>query len=250
MLASIAACVSAIVAVVALREIKKQRESSYHPELFLSINSAKAVIKENKEEDASIIYRQFIDDKETDLDLLHFTIENIGFGAAKEVKIEWFFDYKKALKMIEDINPKAHDNSPMDGYLQIRNAKKETIAASWVSWEDIDPTTYDFALPRSQEKFNLGAHIPNEIIDLFVAYAILNTGILNVKELFYVYREEFKGFPKLKASVSYKDIGDKTYRKNFNIGFLISAGIYEPGTKPKDLRELELSIYNEIKQIV
>ena len=100
--ASFAACISALSAVIAILQVKKQRESSYKPDLFLKSRGSIDARFLLKTPNTNFEYLQFVNDQKDVVHSILYTIENIGFGSAKNVKILWSFDFKEAFRKLRN----------------------------------------------------------------------------------------------------------------------------------------------------
>lgn len=206
------------IAIFTFREFRKQRESSYMPDLYLAFsNTMKARVCNFQTGIRDVQCLIYDDDLHGVISYgIWHSIENIGLGAAKEVTIIWQFNTAKACKIIASTANVHLKVSFGEHFLEIQNAEgKKLISTSLLSITD-DPITYDFVLPRRDERFTKSPSIPQPILELYTLMFLVRYDIFNCKTMPDIYFENFPEFPTLSAIMTYSDIGGKSYSKKFS----------------------------------
>jgi len=231
--------VSALVAMFTVLEIKKQRLSSYKPELildsFVSFFYADKFLTEND----NIRYRttKYLENnqkplKKTDKTIsMHYLLQNIGFGTAKYIEGYWSFDYKKASKILNKyVNDDYIIENDNDGFL-IRN--KTTDPLLFFRKSSLNKDTIDFILPESQGENGKGQTVPSIITEIYAYYIIfkynINVGV-NEEHCY----EEFEELPKPKFKVTYKDFNNKKHTKTFELAFKYAGNNFDVPNQEKN----------------
>ncbi|WP_179336322.1 hypothetical protein [Winogradskyella costae] len=216
--------ISALVAMFTVLEIKKQRLSSYKPELILDSFVSFFYADNFLTKDDNIRYKttKYLENnqkplKETDKTIsVHYLLQNIGFGTAKYVEGYWSFDYKKASKVLKKyINEDYLIENDNSGF-SIRNEKNDF----WLffSKSNLDKDTIDFILPESQGDNGKGQTVPSIITKVYAYYIVFKYNIsvgFNEKHCY----EEFEELPKPKFKITYNDFNNKKTYKDFRISF-------------------------------
>jgi hypothetical protein len=217
-LAATGTLISSIIAIFTLLALKKQTKSSYKPDIYLDFKTGNKV-NYSKNED-TIRFLVHHSDEEFETIGILYSIENIGFGTAKDVEIKWDFNLKKILKLIDNSTPKGYHYEEYQHSIAIKNNDGENVISTML--DTYDSTCYDFILPRKDEVFNKSPHLPHEIANLFVVYFLNKHSLYDIKDIPIIIHEDFEEFPQLKATVTYKDIGGNTYKKKFKASMSIS----------------------------
>jgi hypothetical protein len=222
-LASVGSFFSAIVAMITLFEIKKQRHSMYKPEIFLTPLCFKPeynpIIENEKIRSYTLLeYNNYQEDKlelKSQINIL-YKLENLGFGVASNVLCQWNFDYSKAIKEMEKILPEDFTLSDQFDYTFInRKSNPNFLIAANV--EDIkNNQKIDFIPPINfKEHHNLHS-IPHSIIIIYLMYLLFNKNLISdTGKMFYI--EEFEALPKPKVIIEYKDLNGKKYSKTYTL---------------------------------
>lgn len=214
---AIIAFISIGIAFFSLREARRHRLSSYKPDLYLNfpitIKSRVSNFQTGVREVFCLIYDENL--KESESWGIWHSIENIGLGAAKDIRIKWSFDTEKACKVISKIAPQHIQLIQDSGFLTIQDSKGEELIATSFFGDIHEPITYDFILPRKDERFKKSPSIPHPILELYTIFFLLRYDIFYRDEMPDIYFEDFREFPKLSAKMTYSDIGGKTYSKKF-----------------------------------
>lgn len=216
-LAAIGTFISALVALYTLLEIKKQRKSTYKPELFLDSfffelatnpffveeeklmkfkNNVKGNKKSKKRKDESIY--------------VNYYLENLGFGFAKLIECKWEFDFEKAIKELKKIAPKNIEWSQILEYtsMNFENGNHDSF-----NYNELKVQKIDFIAPDDKNSEKKSETFPHCIIKIYVYYLIFkhNLYFFEAKNFHYEY---FKSLPNIKLKLSYKDLNGELYRKS------------------------------------
>ena len=217
-LAGIGTFVSSIIALIALKEIIKQRRAMYQPSLFL--NEFSLSVKGNPLlGNKNFFYYKLYNlheprnksDKTPHSIQSQFFLQNFGYGIANKVKYKWDFDYESAIKQICKIDPKVNVEKSKDSIILIR--KNEYF-------DSYDPKDFktekkiDFIKPESISTNNKPLSIPIAITSLHMNYVLLKNKMENEKTRRFNH-EEFENFPKPKLTVTYEDIARKKYTNSY-----------------------------------
>lgn len=253
-IAGIGAFASAVAALFTIQQVKKQREASYQPDIYFGFNGSKtAIIKKLAGIVTKELSFEMLEGHNTfEIHSILHSIENIGLGTAKDIKIVWDFDFKKAFNTILETqangNPKIRVEMERGNTLVIRTQNK-TMFYVWSEKENLI-TEYDFVLPRRDEKFVMSPSIPIEIVKYFTAYCMLKYNLLLSDEKYAdLFHEEFETFPPLKVHVVYKDIGNKTYAKNFRVHLTFSTPFEKTMIPLTEANTFDIDIYAECKEL-
>lgn len=188
--------ISVILVWVTLLEMKQQRESAYKPVIAIG-NENRFVIKRDGLK--SDFYLLGIDFNAVEgsgyksygftIPYLYFTVENIGLGAATNLKFEWsqdicskFIDYIESMRFYKDLKVIE------DGDLKIISSQNEIIFET--NW----PTYFEITYINSSEKEEL------KEIDAGILGYLIGLSMLNSEKM-----------PNLQLKISYEDIYGKSY---------------------------------------
>ena len=213
----VAACLSAIAALLAVRQISKQRMESYRPGLVI----VRTPIKSQAEEEP-ISFNWTIsngDNVRSPNDSTSFSapLWNVGLGAAKEVKIRWNFPIDKLVLLVNRLA----QESPKPVYFQWRN---EVLNMVWdnspyylLNWTAEKESDIDFILPASISQTATELIIPKlyiELVSSLVYFAI------KVKKI----EQNISKIPPLKCLLKYNDIGGAKHSVKFalSVNFVMS----------------------------
>jgi len=227
--AGIGTFISALIAVFTLIEVKRQRLSTYKPDVlikaFLVSVSKSPFQRENEEllEYKVCDYNDYsVNFNETKFEVFpKYKVENLGFGVAKNVECRWNFDTKKAIKLIQEILPNEFSFSyhkSLNLYF-LNNLTDENFHYS--ASANIECQNIDYIAPFNIQKHYQYHSIPQIIVFTHYLFLIFKNKLLeqNVENFNVFYFKDFQ-FPKPTLSIKYKDLNNKTYTKRykFNIG--------------------------------
>jgi len=212
--------VSAIVAVITLKEVIKQRLSTYKPEVLIksfNLSISKNPLFKNKEE--LLLYKTspFNDSSVNSNDLKfsvskNYKIDNIGFGPAKNIVCKWQFDIKKAIRMIEEILPSnygiEHSNFASYEYYSLRDFGHDDFYYS--ASTEIHDHRIDYISPINVMDNSQLHTLPDIIIFAHYLYLIFKMELTR-REVPNFYTFDFEHFPRPTLMINYKDMNGKTY---------------------------------------
>lgn len=229
LLTGIGIIITSVVAIITLRVVIRQTRSSYKPDLYLnSLPSSYKVVYEAKKQVIQCVLEKHTE-KDLNMSGLLYSIENIGFGTAKNISIKWKFNFSKTYSLLEK---KAKPPFNIQMHQKGLTVKKLTKDYTFLYHDPIGSTTYDFVLPRKDEVFKKSPHLPVEIVEAFTMFFIVKNNPYQLRKNYFLIHEDFNELPKIKAEVTYYDIGGKKHRKDLLAS--LSMSVYE-----EDLSELE-----------
>lgn len=225
-LAAVGTFISALIGLYTLFEIKKQRKSTYKPELFLDsfyfelISNPFFVEKEGlmrfKINDKTKKKKEKVDEEDEPNKnpiYVNYTLENLGFGFAKLIECKWEFDFNKAIKELKKIAP---EDIIWDKLFELITIERKDGFYDSFSPEDLKAQKIDFIAPHNRNKEKKTETFPHSIIKIYVYYLIFkyNLYLIEAKNFHY---EEFKSLPQIKLKLSYKDLNGEIYRKTLKL---------------------------------
>ena len=206
---SFAALLTAIIVFFTLIEMKRQRQSTYKPNLMFK------PVSFSLSASFTDVLQYTISSKgnESSNDKMHARlfseIYNIGLGSAKNLAVTWTFDYKKSIERIENEDSKLGVSISIDNdFLKIKEKNE-----MWINLvNDLNQNT-DYLLPTSITSEPGKVRIPTSYVHLLSLYFI-----------FCIYNDpeiesplELKDFPELKMIIKYQDIEEHYHIKKYRI---------------------------------
>jgi len=211
LLASIAACLSAIATFLMIRQIAKQRKSSYHPELAISRVYFHGISHQigmgplpqywtGTDESGQV---------DTTIKQIALPLYNIGLGAAKAVLVNWSFPINEFVKTVNELAKRTLMQEPFTYEDAVLYMKSDIIGTSTSMWKSQQRNSLDYVLPAS---------VKNEpvFLDLPFAYKTLCSALIFFHSK-YKETESFEEIPALKVSVEYLDIGEHKHKAVFEV---------------------------------
>ena len=233
LITGVAACLSAIAALLAVQQISKQRMESYKPGLVI----VRTPIRSQAEEEP-ISFNWTIpnaDNVSSPNDSKSFSVPlwNVGLGAAKEVKIHWNFPIDK---LVSRVNRLAQESlTPI--HFKWTNVLLEiesdnfSCAYNWPAQKELD---IDFILPASIDQTASKLIIPQMYIEL-VSYLVYF--VAKVKK----FDQNISKIPPLECLLDYNDIGGAKHSVKFalnvNCYHIKDNGAYFRGFLDSSLEE-------------
>ena len=226
---SVAACLSAIAAFLAVRQISKQRMESYRPELIVIRTFVKS-----QQEEKQIKFNWTISNVEnvrSSNDSRSFSVPlwNVGLGVAKNVKIHWNFPIDELVPLVnclaqESLTPVYFKWT--NEWLFLESDKSSPIldwAANWTAQKESD---INFILPVSIDQTATELIIPQLYIELVSSLAYFAVKVKKVDQ-------HISKIPPLECLLDYNDIGGAKHSVKFALNvnwFLIKDnGAYFEG---------------------
>lgn len=207
-ISSIATAIAVLVGLVTLIEVKRQRESTYKPEIVI-LEDTFLIIKD------SLPYKYKSDVESIDIEKLTFHLNclNIGFASAKNVIFNFSIDTEKYIKIIKKYNNQINDEK-----IIIHSDKRSKVISIKSQNKLINNITFYKNNDDLKLNYFLPVNIKNEIIKVEIP-----TYMLYINSLLVYYNWKYKSLfyetYKFNLAISYVDIGDKKHLKNFEIQF-------------------------------
>lgn len=230
MIGSIGAFISALIALYTVNEIKKQRLSTYKPELFLNSfcvsPSHNPLISDDLVRYKIMKYNDY--SKRSDDDKGHISVlykmENLGFGVAKDVVCEWDFDHQKAASLLQSVMPENYELKRSHNAYQITDRNDEDFYkfCSLFDMDNIHKQKIDYISPIQVQDHENKHTLPPIVIFSYYYYLLFKNKMLNQNSENF-YHIDYDNMPKPKLKVSYKDVNDKTYRKEYVLNITASC---------------------------
>jgi hypothetical protein len=220
-------------------EIRKQREASYRPEIYLG--------------DMLVYFNSFLYENEVQLPfayslgkptgsypvpwqdriVVHF--HNLGYGSAKAVEYTWEFDVDGALEMINKVNKNGFFHIHKDAGMRIQAPKYGYMHAYPQFMEAFfSKKVINYILPASLEKDATQVLVPPPYLDLYAIYWCSFLGFYDSDrraELGQSFDFDNNAFPPLNLLLSYKDLVGKIHRKKFKMHFQMGVTRYPIGNQ-------------------
>lgn len=221
----LATLVTALATLWTVKEVKKQRETSYHPELYLGNQSIFFYSLKYKETFLPFNYTiEKLDEHEDNLSNNYVSIDlhNVGLAVAKAIDYKWEFDIKTAIEQIDQVN--------RVGFFHIHYDKGLEISVPQIGYKNnhvvsnqLRQSNITYILPSSFQKPQTKINIPSSYIDLYLIFlcSSLNyySGKEDKNEEVKTHDIDFENFPSLFLNLSYKDLNGKTHLKKFKLKF-------------------------------
>lgn len=238
-ISAVSALLTAIVTLITVREIKKQREHSYHPDINIA-NLEFYVYKydkdEQNEEDQFSLYYSTEKMQETDIkkgyNELRIDISNIGLAVAKQVKWSWFVDFTEIKNVLES------PNNPLINYVFNENELSincEKLDVDWFYLVDDENfgDYFNFILPYSIENRKNTIRIPPSFLDLYWLY--------KAKEILVDNHFSDVQYPPLQLHVQYTNMHGKEIEKTFLL-YMAWSFMSNPLLLQNDLAKFRIEI--------
>lgn len=212
-ISAIAALITAIVTFVTVREMKRQREHSYHPDINIANFEFYAYKYDQEEEDDENIFSIYYSiDKlaesapKTGYNELTIDINNIGLAVAKQVYWQWFVDFEEIKGVLKQGKNKFIEFDIFEDHISV-TAKKINVEWFYLSEEENFSDYFSFILPYSVENRKNTIRIPSSYLDLYWLY--------RAKEILIDNHSSESKYPPLQLYLKYTDIHGKEIKKSF-----------------------------------
>jgi len=224
-LSGIGTFLSSIIAIYTLKEVIKQRLSTYKPEVLIKsfvVYINKSPLELKTEELLLFKTNNFNEyQKKSNKNITNefgvsclYKVENLGFGPAKKIKLTWTYNTQQALNLIEEMfNEKYSFNQYKKlKYYFLKDKYNEDYHFS-ITNEKTTIQHIDYLTPINIKEHNHYHSIPKEIIKTYYLYYIFKNKLLNtINEN--CYSSEFEELPKPQLKIEYEDINGKKYTNN------------------------------------
>jgi len=215
--------ITSCAALLTVIQVKKQRETSYFPELYLG---SKLVTIYGQECKNTFLPFKYLTEEKRENDIRKISHEisldvfNVGFAVAKAVEYSWSFDLNKIIDIINKYNKSDFFHIFWNKTLTIEVPKLGYKYTHIVS-NQIRKKNISYVLPSSIEKIPTQISIPASYIDLFILYACISLEIFDSEKTdeiaFKSYNIDFDNFPPLLVVIIYNDLCGKKHTKKFKI---------------------------------
>ncbi|MBO6650251.1 MAG: hypothetical protein JJ927_04415 [Balneola sp.] len=210
-----------------MKEIKKQRESSYMPEPMFTKTyfntywanpekgvplywSSKSIKKPPFNPRSFPSSRTYFD--------VQFNCVNVGTGVAKNVELVWDFDIKKFIEALEELDKEKIFRFTINGNEFIQIYSKVLDHLSIIRIEQSTPIEFKFILPFGISDSPSFVRVPIAYIELYSIFLYLFTHESSENSSI-----NYEDIPPLKGRVSYYDIESELYCANFFASFGFSS---------------------------
>lgn len=226
-LSGIGTFLSSIIALYTLREVVKQRLSTYKPEILIKsfivyINKSPLELKSQElllyKTNNFNEYKKSLEDnvnREYEVSCL-YKVENLGFGPAKKLKLTWNYDTKKALDLIEKMFPEKYyfnQYKPLNYYFLVDKYNDDYHFS--ITNESVTNQYIDYLTPINIKEHSHYHTIPKEIILTYYLYFIFKNSLINTENENCYGDDDLGKLPKPELRIEYEDINGKKYSKNY-----------------------------------
>ena len=219
-LASLGSLITALVALWAIRSIRHQRSRQYRPDLFIDTYDAHVFGSLLDRELPLRFQRHGHKVNERRNVWLPLKVQNIGLGAAKDIRLLWKFDYTAAIKELRQIAPPGFTFTAEPDKITIHNTRDDYYDILFL--DELKEQQLNYILPTQHTERQKDAALPRTAISLYLYYLMFHHNLYQ-KTGRKVYTEDFRVLPRLQLMVSYRDIADKLYRKSFAFTFYMES---------------------------
>jgi hypothetical protein len=218
--ASVGACLSAFATFLTVRQIAKQREASYKPELAIAKVGFEMMADEGFEV-TLLSTRRIRNEMKESAEVIgagvSLPLRNIGLGAAKAISLRWECDLAN---MVESANQLAQ-RTLTQVYFSIDDfavrTKSEVSGEIYSMWKNQSEAGIDYVLPASIDKNPIYFPLPHAYLQLASALIYL------------IYKDKDKNknkdkdndkkleinLPSLNLGIEFSDIGGIAHQANF-----------------------------------
>lgn len=209
---SIGAMSAALIALFTLRELSRQRKSSYKPDLCIIQNSFHLRGLELLDQEMCLALDWVTQDsaevQEESLSRPSIRLVNIGLGAAKKVKAAWHFNYEKVLL---EINQMAQRNC-LPFFIErdeLFLALKSKEAVLYVVGMQLFSSDFEYLLPSSIDSVGRELYFPPSyrlLVSVYLSLCVIETrSFENIK------------VPELELKLRYTDIGQSKHKSRHKL---------------------------------
>ncbi len=217
LISSLGACGAAIATFLTVRQIAKQREDAYRPELVLSRTIFKASKSPLLAGALPTHWLRMVDEIERPELRFGLPLSNIGFGTAKNVIATWRFPIEDAVSDMNKLLRRTHVSGRVvltGGGLSVEG---ENIGKTFSMWRNQNVQNIDYVLPAAERSDPQVLALPHAYIlavstIAFLAWAVRDQpGAAN----------PFLELPLLTVALDYYDVADRQHRSVYEISFNI-----------------------------
>ncbi len=214
-LASISTCITALIGLLTIFEMKRQREEMHKPILnichFIHID----VIEKN----GVILFNG------NTLFSEKISISNIGNGSAQNIYIKYKINYEKIINILKQLCTNQMIQMIGEKDIEFKSNDKR-FYLSFLSSINTDDEFYSFDFIKQNTEV-LELEFPLIINRLFsILLYLVREKISVTNDWNYIRKIEYKKIP-LKIIITYEDVGGKKYTKVITIGLSFNFCVYE-----------------------
>lgn len=237
LLVAIASLITAFAALFTIKELKKQREASYHPDLLPGMTNF--YIYGTKINDTFLpenFYNKPIEMHKDKFikEAVGLNLKNVGLAVAKNISYEWIDDTDKWIERINNVNKSGFFHVTKDKNILIINVSKYDKQYNHFISHQFRKDFIDFILPLKDEAKSTFISIPN-------CYLILYVVFISIIADFYTDKSEKKNkridddkFPSLYFKIEYEDLQGKKHNKEFKIEIKFNMMFHPKSVDEKD----------------
>lgn len=199
LISSIGALLTAIVALLTLFELFKQRKSSYKPDLCILKNHFDIKGPGLGEANLALNWSEYSANEDTKILGIYLTLVNIGFGAAKNIEAKWNFDSDFLIKEINKLAQQYYMAlyiEKEDNYISIKSKQSSIHTVS----SELNSYSFEYLLPHTNDQIAKNLSLPYSYTLLIGAYLSLRSKEKGLSI-------QLIDLPKLELSLRYFDIG-------------------------------------------
>jgi hypothetical protein len=216
--ASVGACLSATATFLTVRQIAKQREASYRPDLTLSriyFEGLRSPIMSGLLP-THWVAKGVASESVVNVEQFGIPLRNVGLGAAKRVMISWSFALDDAVKEVNELAQRtltpAHLTFDGDDLV----VKSEGIGNGVSLWSNQQQTSIDYVMSAAVQKEVSRLTLPDAYVQICSALILLSSKLkeapLTLPKL-----------PTLRAKMDYFDIAERKHHALFEIELELHA---------------------------
>jgi hypothetical protein len=245
--------IAVILTLFTLIEIRSQRQSMYIPDLFLGDRYVNFYGFDFHDRYSNFEFDQIEDPKKEkqsdEIPKKFYSVElflhNIGFGAAKSVKIKWEYDIEK---FIELLNPMVDKNQ--FGVSLNKQDGRQGAYIEHILTEHFSSCTYsylmngekDVVLPKHTIEKSPIINVPETYTTLLSYFIAFKYEMFDPKSKKHYIFDELNEIPPLSLNLTYYDIRNKKYQKEISLKFMVS-GEYNDNLERVDFGKHKIGMY-------
>ncbi|MGV3470009.1 hypothetical protein [Limnobacter sp.] len=217
LLTSIGACLSAVATFLTVRQIAKQREASYRPELALSRVYLECTKDPIAQGSIPTLWAAKGKDGKTDplTRSLSLPIRNVGLGTAKGVSIKWSFPFDVVTKQVNEVAQKSLSAAYYTFEEESLSLDSQDFGKSTSMWMNQKQVTMDYVLPASVDNDPVLLTLPHAYVQIVSSLLYFSARQTD--------RGPFPEIPPLSARMEYSDISESKHKATYSIQFYLSA---------------------------
>jgi hypothetical protein len=207
-----------------LREMQKQRKASQQPDLILPKVPLRGYSIKGRSEllvPTEWSHKELKEGERLVEDFPHITLHNVGFGAAKNIKLKWHFDSQGILETIKDY---CYQNAiPIVANIQgeyLRINLKDSITMTGV--DNFTTQEHEYLMPASVTSRGLRSYLPPAFMGLLSVWVYMLIHQADKREPPPSPKFSFE-LPSANLELSYEDVGNVRYTKKFEVRFAVVA---------------------------